>query len=162
MAPAQTVTFVTPNTFFRDLEEGKRWEHLCAQIVRWTTHHKAMTLAPPKCKGWDLIDHTTGWRIEVKMDARSQSTGRFLLELEMFGKPSGLMACEADEWVWWDGAQYLFFPLAEARQLLEFAGEICRLTAPGDSQPKVCRFVPREAVLQRARRRYTPLSEMML
>lgn len=162
MAKAQTVTIVTHNTFFKDLEEGKRWERLCAQVVRWTTHHKAMDLAPPKSKGWDLLDPETGWTIEVKMDARSRNTRRFLLELEMYGKPSGLMACQAREWVWWDGEALLFFRLEDAKALLELAGRELWLAAPGDrGAKKRCRFVDRDAVYARCPRIYRPVPELL-
>ena len=37
--------------------------------------------------------------IEVKADLKSQQTGNVVIEIEMFGRPSGLLTTKADDWV---------------------------------------------------------------
>ena len=51
-----------------------------------------------KNKDYDLVDDS-GYSFEVKYDILSKDTGNVGFELECYGKPSGLKATKANEWI---------------------------------------------------------------
>ena len=75
--------------------------------------------------------------VEVKRDYKSNHTGNLVVEVYMYGKPSGLCATKADWWVFDDGKKLLWiktrnlknFILIRNPTLKEFVGK-------GDNEPK--------------------------
>jgi hypothetical protein len=50
-------------------------------------------------KGYDIWIPEIHKSVEVKQDYKSKHTGNIVVEIEMYGKPSGLLTSTADFWV---------------------------------------------------------------
>ncbi len=59
-------------------------------------------------KGYDIWIPETGTGVEVKYDPMSKETGNLVVEVEMSGNPSALLATEAKWWVFYDGDVFLW------------------------------------------------------
>ena len=116
-----------------------------------------------KFSGFDIFVPETKSCIEVKRDFKSQYTGNLVVEIEMFGKPSGLMVTTADWWVFDTGEHWIWIKPERIKDCIiegeykakEFIGE-------GDKDPKTAFIVPEDAIKKYAERilkRYEPTPE---
>jgi len=129
------------NTFHEDLEAGLAIEQRVLQILQ--KQYSCATLINAH-KGYDIWIPEIHKSVEVKSDQKSQHTGNFVIEIEMYGKPSGLMSTTADVWVIYDGE--IFFKITPRNitkciflnrlQYVEFVGN-------GDTQVKKAFLVPK-------------------
>jgi hypothetical protein len=88
---------MTREAFVRDLQRGKQIELSIVNALK--ASFPATTLIDGKFKEYDAFIPELSKKLEIKMDEVSLRTGRLVIELEMFGKPSGLLATKADDWV---------------------------------------------------------------
>jgi hypothetical protein len=92
------------NTFKDDLKRGIDIELQVLNIIQ--KKYPSASLIN-KFKGYDIWIPELHKSIEVKSDLKSNYTNNIVIEIEMFGKPSGLMVTKADYWVFYDGNQYV-------------------------------------------------------
>jgi len=92
------------NTFQRDLGRGIDIENQLLDIIR--VKYPSASLIH-KYKGYDIWIPELHKSVEVKSDLKSNFTGNIVVEIEMFGKPSGLMVTKADYWVFYDGNKFI-------------------------------------------------------
>lgn len=59
-----------------------------------------------KWSGYDIWIPELSQSVEVKADQKSLTTGNVVVEVEMFGKPSGLLTTTADWWIVFTGLKY--------------------------------------------------------
>jgi hypothetical protein len=134
------------NTFHEDLEAGLAIEQRVLQILQ--KQYPCATLINAH-KGYDIWIPEIHKSVEVKSDQKSQHTGNFVIEIEMYGKPSGLMSTTADVWVIYDGE--IFFKITPRNitkciflnrlQYVEFVGN-------GDTQVKKAFLVPKNILFK--------------
>ena len=93
-------------TFNRDLERGKTVERLVLKEIK--KQYPSALIIQGKFKPYDIWIPEIGKSIEVKSDMESLKTGNFLVEIEMFNKPSALLTTSADYWVFYDGLQFVW------------------------------------------------------
>lgn len=99
------MTSTKTNSFSDDLAVGEQVEELLLTIMR--KKYPCAVKIPNKFSDYDIFIPETGKKIEVKQDKKSNHTGNIVIEIEMFGKPSGLMATKADLWVFYDGNEFM-------------------------------------------------------
>jgi len=87
------------NTFKEDLSVGRLVEDKFVEILR-KKHPSASVVHA--FKGYDIWIPEIKKSVEVKFDAKSNYTGNMVVEVEMFGKISGLLSTTADYWVFYD------------------------------------------------------------
>lgn len=96
-----------------------------------------------KFKGYDIWIPEIHKSVEVKSDQKSQYTGNFVIECEMYGKPSALLTTTANYWVIYDGKKYIWI---KPKKIIEciFLTQIkaVRFTSRGDTQQKLAYLVP--------------------
>lgn len=89
------------NTFNTDLNRGLKVEKEVLKIAR--KKYKCATLIDAY-KGYDLWIPEIHKSFEIKYDPMSHETGNFVIEIEMFNKPSALLTTTADYWILCDDA----------------------------------------------------------
>lgn len=87
------------NTFKQDLQRGIKVEQLVLQTLQ--NKYPCATLVSA-FKGYDIWIPEIHKSVEVKYDPMSNQTGNIVVEIEMYGKPSALLATKADYWVFYD------------------------------------------------------------
>jgi hypothetical protein len=95
-------------TFQKDLQRGLEIEERVLAIL-----HKKYPCASliNAFKGYDIWIPEIDKAVEVKYDPMSKETGNIVVEIEMYGKPSGLMASQADYWVFYDDEMFVIMPI---------------------------------------------------
>ena len=134
------------NTFHEDLEAGLAIEQRVLQILQ--KQYPCATLVKAH-KGYDIWIPEIHKSVEVKLDQKSQHTGNIVIEIEMFGKPSGLMSTTADVWVIYDGEIFIKITprnitkciFLNKLQFVEFVGN-------GDIQVKKAFLVPKNILFK--------------
>lgn len=101
--------------FEEDLARGMVAEDLAFKLVKGAYKCAAKINA---FKGYDIWVPELHHGIEVKADLMSQQTGKFFIEVEFDGKPSGLDATTAGYWLLWDAKQFLLITPESIRQLI--------------------------------------------
>jgi len=96
------------NTFKQDLQRGVKVEQLVLRTLQ--NKYPCATLVSA-FKGYDIWIPEIDKAVEVKSDQKSQHTGNIVIEIEMYDKPSGLMATQADYWVFYDGEMFVIMPV---------------------------------------------------
>lgn len=92
------------NTFHKDLSRGLAVEEKYLAILR--DKYPSASLIH-KYKGYDIWIPEINKSLEIKYDPMSNKTGNIVVEIEMYGKPSGLMATTADYWVFYDDFKFV-------------------------------------------------------
>jgi len=132
------------SSFFEDLEAGLSIEEKLIRHIRNKYPSASLIHA---YKGYDIWIPEISKSIEVKYDPMSNETGNFVVEIEMFGKRSALMATKADYWAFYDEHKcYLISPMdivycifINRLQYREFVGK-------GDDASKKAFLVPKEFI----------------
>jgi len=128
------------NSFFADLEIGINMEE---EVLAYIRQKYPLAIREVAKKEHDLLIPEIGQTVEVKQDFKSKHTGNFVIEVEMYGRPSGLLSSTADWWCFCDGDSFLFVEREKIHSVLngytlrEFIGK-------GDNEPKKAYLVPKE------------------
>lgn len=127
-------------SFHEDLAVGLRVEQECLAIVRRSS---PCAVSINGFKGYDIWVPQKHLSIEVKADFLSRKTGRWLIEVEMNGKPSGLSTSTADIWMFYDGDEWMYI----RRNLLHIniltgGYKLVTVTGRGDKNSKNGYFIP--------------------
>lgn len=127
-------------SFHDDLERGLNIELQCLAKIQKKYPCAVIVSA---FKGYDIWIPETGIGIEVKYDAMSKETRRWLIEIEMAGKPSGLLTSTANVWVFTDGEKWLSVAKNDLIAHIMRTGYVLqRVTGSGDTNSKRCFFIP--------------------
>jgi|TARA_R110001606_G_C14878976_1_gene591002 hypothetical protein len=128
-------------TFNADLKQGQAVEDLILGLIRFRYPQAERFIG--KCKPYDIYVPERNIYIEVKADKKSIETGNIVVEIEMFGKPSGLNSTKSDFWVFCTPAEYLWIRPARiweciSRNMLKPV----KFVGTGDTQEKIAYLVP--------------------
>ena len=135
------------NTFNRDLKRGVEVELMVLDSIR--KKYPCALKIEGKFKGYDIWIPEVGISIEVKCDQKSQDTGNLVVEVFMFGKPSGLMSTTADLWVFYDGIDFIYIPTERLKEMIILEGlRLVSFVGKGDREIKKAYLVKKEMVKQ--------------
>ena len=88
-------------------------------------------------KEYDILIPEIEKRVEVKFDQKSRETGNFLIEIQMFGKPSALLTTTADVWCIYNGVDFLWIkPMRIVECILFNDLRWCEVVGRGDTTAK--------------------------
>lgn len=130
-------------SFYDSLETGASVEEQVLNILR--KKYKSASLINAY-KGYDIWIPELHKSVEVKQDYKSKYTDNIVVEIEMFNKPSGLLATTADYWVFSDKEDsFVAIPVKKIFQCImlnnlqykEFVGK-------GDTHPKKAYLIKKE------------------
>jgi len=121
-------------TFQTDLQRGLEIEERVLAILR--KKYPCATLVNA-FKGYDIWIPEIDKAVEVKFDPMSKETGNIVVEIEMYGKNSGLMATQADYWVFYDGEMFVIMPVKNIfKCIFESKLQYVEFVGNGDTRPK--------------------------
>lgn len=133
-------------SFNKDLERGLEIENKVLSILQKKYPSASLITA---YKGYDIWIPEIHKSVEVKYDPMSCETGNIVVEIEMYEKPSGLMASTADFWVFYDGEMFVIMPTKNIfkcifdckLQYVEFVGN-------GDTRSKKAFLVKKDTLFK--------------
>lgn len=131
--------------FKESLQEGKITENYVLNSIK-KKYPKAY-IVDGYCKEHDIVIPELDQTIEVKQDQKSNYTGNYVVEVFMFGKPSGLLTSTANYWVFSDGEKLTWTTreIIKDKILLENY-KLITFTGKGDTEPKKAYLVPKEDI----------------
>ena len=127
--------------FETSLSVGKLRE---AEIIAFfqSQGHKPIPI-PGKFSGFDFFLANTKQGYEVKQDWKAHYSGNLVVEVEMYGKRSGLMATTADWWIFDTKDEFIFITPRQLKDLIvEQNPPLRQFTGKGDTQPKKAYLIP--------------------
>ena len=132
-------------TFQSDLEVGEASERDLMGICRGKG--RTPVKVEGKFSGYDFFVAETKLAYEVKKDYKSAHTGNVVIEIEMYGKPSGLMATIADIWIFDFPAAYLFIKPDRIKDCIVEGGyRVREFVGNGDTHSKRAYLVELETL----------------
>jgi len=127
--------------FDTSLSVGKLREAELIEFFR-SKGHKPIPI-PGKFSGFDFFLANTKQGYEVKQDWKAHYSGNLVVEVEMYGKRSGLMATTADWWIFDTKTEFIFITPKQLKDLIvETNPPLRQFTGKGDSQPKKAYLIP--------------------
>jgi hypothetical protein len=113
--------------------------------------HKPIPI-PGKFKNFDFFLANTKEGYEVKQDWKAHYTGNLVVEIEMFKKPSGLMATTADWWIFDTKTEFIFISPRKLKDLIVSLNPPLQIfTGKGDTHPKKAYLIPVETIKKHAK-----------
>ncbi len=102
--------------FDTSLSVGKLRE---AELIEFfqSKGHKPIPI-PGKFSGFDFFLANTKQGYEVKQDWKAHYSGNLVVEVEMYGKRSGLMATTADWWIFDTKDEFIFITPKQLKDLI--------------------------------------------
>ncbi len=131
--------------FNESLQEGKITEKYVLKGIK-KKYPKAY-MVKGYCKEHDIVIPELAQTVEVKQDQKSNYTGNYVIEVFMFGKPSGLLSSTATYWVFSDGEKLTWTTRDIIKDKILLEGyKLVTFTGKGDTEPKKAYLVPKEAI----------------
>jgi len=127
--------------FDTSLNIGKQRESELIEFFQ-SKGHKPIPI-PGKFSGFDFFLANTKQGYEVKQDWKAHYSGNLVVEVEMYGKRSGLMATTADWWIFDTKDEFIFITPRQLKDLIvEQNPPLRQFTGKGDTQPKKAYLIP--------------------
>jgi len=131
--------------FDTSLDIGKQREDQLIAFFQ-SLGHKPIAI-PGKFTGFDFFLANTKEAYEVKQDWKAHYSGNLVVEVEMYGKPSGLMGTTADWWIFDTKTEFIFITPRKLKDLIVSLNPLLRsFTGKGDTQPKKAYLIPVETI----------------
>lgn len=106
-----------------------------------------------KYKGYDVWVPELSKSVEVKYDPMSNNTGNIVIEIEMFGKPSGLMSTTADYWVFHDDIDFVIMkPMDIVNCIFLNKLKFVEFVGTGDTASKKAFLVPKQSLFSHGKK----------
>lgn len=138
-------------TFQEDLEIGLSREHKIIKMCE-ELGHKPISIKG-KFKGYDFFVADTKLAYEVKYDPKSKETGNLVIEIEMYGKPSGLMSTIADWWIFDTDKELITISPEQIKDCIVTENpKLVQFTGPGDDVPKKAYLIRKEKLMRYAQK----------
>lgn len=134
-------------TFEESLREGKKVE---MAVLSWIKKdYPQAHITEGKFKDYDILIPEINKTVEVKADFMSVKTGRFVIEISMGGKPSGLSSTRSDYWILCDGEVLITTTPSILRELIVTDNlNPVKFTAKGDKKTKTVYLVPVDKLIE--------------
>ena len=136
--------------FDTSLSVGKLRE---AELIEFfqSKGHKPIPI-PGKFSGFDFFLANTKQGYEVKQDWKAHYSGNLVVEVEMYGKRSGLMATTADWWIFDTKTEFIFItPEALKDLIIETNPPLRKFVGKGDMHPKKAYLIKIETIKKYAK-----------
>ena len=136
--------------FDTSLSVGKLRE---AELIEFfqSKGHKPIPI-PGKFSGFDFFLANTKQGYEVKQDWKAHYSGNLVVEVEMYGKRSGLMATTADWWIFDTKSEFIFItPEALKDLIIETNPPLRQFVGKGDIHPKKAYLIKIETIKKYAK-----------
>jgi hypothetical protein len=134
------------NTFHQDLERGKAIESKALAVIRKKYPSASLIEA---FKGYDIWIPELHKSVEVKYDPMSNETGNIVVEIEMSGKASALIATTADYWLFYDDHVFMLMkPMSIVNCIFQEKLTFVEFVGNGDSSRKKAFLVPKHLLFQ--------------
>ena len=136
--------------FDTSLSVGKLRE---AELIEFfqSKGHKPIPI-PGKFSGFDFYLANTKQGYEVKQDWKAHYSGNLVVEVEMYGKRSGLMATTADWWIFDTKSEFIFItPEALKDLIIETNPPLRQFVGKGDIHPKKAYLIKIETIKKYAK-----------
>ena len=129
-------------TFKDDLAKGLEIEQRVLEIYR--KEYPCATLVNAY-KGYDIWIPELHYGVEVKYDPMSNKTNNIVVEIEMNGKPSGLMTSTARYWIFYDDDVFLQISMRNIIKCI-FVNKLIytEFTGSGDKNSKKAFLIKKE------------------
>jgi hypothetical protein len=112
-------------------------------------------------KQWDLYVPETKTKIEVKSDAKSNHTGKFVIETSYGGRPSALTTSTADFWVFFTGYKLIWITKSQIMKAIKESGVRLRKFRGGlDKKEKTAYLLPKYYLEAHATKIDEPLNDL--
>tara|TARA_Y100001972_G_C7486412_1_gene246936 strand:- start:53 stop:502 length:450 start_codon:yes stop_codon:yes gene_type:complete len=99
------------------------------------------------CKEYDIVIPELSKTVEVKQDQKSNFTGNYVIEIFMYGKPSGLLASKADYWIFSDGKKLTWTTRDIIKDTILLGGyNLVDFVGKGDTEPKKAYLIPKKDI----------------
>lgn len=123
-------------SFKEALKEGLKIEDIVLDTIR-KKYPRAYSIVG-KCKEGDIKIPELGILIEVKRDVKSLETGNFVVEIEMFDKPSGLLSTKSKYWVFCDEVELIWVEVDTLKNHIIYNSWLkpAKFVGNGDVEPK--------------------------
>lgn len=137
--------------FDTSLSIGKQRESELIEFFQ-SKGHKPVAI-PGKFTGFDFFLANTKEAYEVKQDWKAHYSGNLVVEIEMYGKPSGLMGTTADWWIFDTKEEFIFITPKQLKDMIIEKNPPLRMfTGKGDTQPKKAYLIPVETIKKYAKK----------
>jgi len=131
--------------FHKALKEGEIFEFEILNYLK-KRYPKAYKVEG-KFSDYDIYIPEIDNKIEVKYDKKSHETGNIVVEIEMFGRPTALLATKSDYWFITDGVDYILITPEQIKDIIiwnelkpvKFVGE-------GDTHKKRAFLIKKELI----------------
>lgn len=133
-------------TWEKALPFGKRYEKKFLSLVQ-RAYPRAM-LMDGNFKYYDLWIPEIKKTIEVKVDIKSNETGNLVVEIEHYGKPTGLSITKATYWVFYDG-DWIWIETDSLRHIVK-DHPVCKFVGRGDTVQKKAYLIPKDLIIEHA------------
>ena len=141
--------------FNEDLEIGIDAEKLILSIIQ--DKYPCAIRAEGYNPEYDIFVPEINIRVEVKKDFKSNCTGNFVVEIEMFGKPSALMTTKSDYWVFYDGVELFWIKPTDLRNLIMWNEyKPVRFVGNGDTDEKRAYLIKKDMIRSHSEVRAVP------
>lgn len=132
-----------------DLADGEATEEKIMADMRSRGYNPIKI--PGKFKDFDIFIPENRKTYEIKRDWKSQQTGNIVIEVWMYGKPSGLMATQADQWIIDTGKEWIHITPEQIKDCIVQTGQqLHTFVGSGDQQPKKAYLIPKQQLMQYA------------
>lgn len=113
--------------------------------------HKPIPI-PGKFSGFDFFLANTKQGYEVKQDWKAYYSGNLVVEVEMYGKRSGLMSTTADWWIFDTKTEFIFITPQTIKDLIiEKNPPLRQFKGKGDTQSKKAYLIPVDTIKKYAK-----------
>jgi len=137
------------NTFAEDLAVGQNTEQKVLELLK--TQYPSAFVINVYCKEFDIFVPEKLRGYEVKQDFKSEYTGNFVVEISMYGKPSGLMTSKAHAWIFVTPSQYVFVERERIRDcIIENNLQFVNFVGNGDTVAKDAYLIKKEMLFKYA------------
>jgi hypothetical protein len=131
------------NTFYKDLDLGKKVEKTVLEIIK--IKYPQSYIEKGYCKEWDIFIPELNFGVEVKSDKKSKYTGNIVIEIKFNNKPSALSTTKAKYWVIYDGFDYNWFLVNDIKKCIKDNNlKHCNFIGKGDTKHKDAYLIKKE------------------
>lgn len=137
------------NGWESDLADGEATEETIMKAMR--QRGLSPIKIPGKFSAFDIFVPENRKTYEIKRDWKSRETGNIVIEIWMYGKPSGLMATEADQWIIDTGAEWIHItPQAIKDCIIQTGQKLHSFIGKGDKKSKKAYLIPKQQLTRYA------------
>ena len=98
-------------------------------------------------KDYDIFIPEKNLKIEIKFDKKSIYTGNFVVEIEMYNKPSALFVTKADYWIFYDGFELMYIKPIDLKDIIIWNElKAVKFIGIGDTESKRAILVPKHLI----------------